>query len=142
MRGQKTLIFLCFLNVFAFRGLPGAISAQHRLLGRLGIVLESSWTRLGAILGPSWGVLWSSWGVLWPSCGRVGHVLGPSWGVLAASWAVLWRLGAALASQNPPKNDPKSIPKSIKKSIENRCHLGPPWGAKNLIKPMKKQDFL
>ena len=31
--------------------------------------------------------------------------------------------------------------KSIKKQIENRSHLGHPWGAKNLVKPMKKQHF-
>ena len=31
---------------------------------RLGVVLESSWSRLGDVLGrrgPSWGVMWASW---------------------------------------------------------------------------------
>ena len=56
---------------------------------RLGSDLESSWGRLGAVLGPSWGHLgasWghlgASWGPLGASLGALGAILGPSWGHL------------------------------------------------------------
>ena len=41
-----------------------------------------SWAQLGAILGPSWGVLGPFWGLLGPSwayLGQIGVLLGPSW---------------------------------------------------------------
>ena len=105
---RKTLFFICF----SILSRSEAILKPTCFNMALFTVLVPSWAHLGAILGPSWRVL-----------GRLVAVLG--------------RLGANLASQNPPKNDPKSIPKSI----EKRCHLGPPWGAKNLEKQMKKPIF-
>ena len=66
-RGQKTLIFLCFFDVFAFPGLLGAMLPQHGLFGRLGTFLGASWGYLGASrvrLGASCGRLGASWGKL------------------------------------------------------------------------------
>ena len=50
--------------------------------------LEATWSRLGVVLGPSWGHLG---GIL----ARLGVILGPSWGHLGASWG---RLGASLGT--------------------------------------------
>ena len=61
-RRQKSVVFLRFLMDFGF------------LEASLGSYL-ASWSRLGAVLGPSWAVLGPSWG-------RLGASLGLSWALL------------------------------------------------------------
>ena len=59
----------------------GVKLTSHCFGMRLGSDLESSWGRLGDVLGPSWRHLGSSWGVL----GFPLEFLGPSWGHLGGS---------------------------------------------------------
>ena len=68
-------------------------------------LLEASWGRPGAVLGPSWGRLGAilgllgaplglPWGLWWPSRGH----LEASWGSLGASWGDLGRaVGVSMA---------------------------------------------
>ena len=69
-------------------------------MSRLGGVLGASWGvrgRLGTVLVPSWGGLGASWGRLGAILGRLGALLGVSWGLLGASWGLL----AAKTQQEP-----------------------------------------
>ena len=83
----------------------GSQSGLGRMLERLEVKvpfecdLEATWSRLGAVLGPSWAT-WSRLGsILGPSWGQLGAilappaaVLGPPWALLGPSWGLFWRL--------------------------------------------------
>ena len=69
-------------------------------------VLEASWSRLGAILGPSWGRLGALLGRLGALLGSLGAILGPLGALLEPSWGYLGRLktqiGDMLKHATPP----------------------------------------
>ena len=70
--------------------------------------LEATWSRLGALLGPSWATWGHLGAVLEPSWGQLGAILAPPAAVLGPPWAIL---GPFLVFESAFAGMLKNVPK-------------------------------